>query len=229
VTSGEARAPSAAPATVASWREYWKWIVLGYVAAAGVGAGYGALVRAVGGWDHGQRWERALLEAMHVEPVPLIDGALLVLPWLGTNITLIPVLLVAALWLERRRRRRDLAVHLLVVELGSYTVNPLLKAIFSRARPDLWEKRGQFAWSSYPSGHAIASVAVLLTIAWLLWRERGWRWPWAAAAALVGISLYSRLYLGVHWPTDVIGGALVGLVWLLSTIVAFRVGGTRRA
>ena len=215
--------------TVASAGEYWKWIVVGYLAAAGVGAGYGALVRAGGSWETGAAWERALLLALHVELPPALDAAMLVLPWLGTNVTLIPLLFAAALWLDRARGRRDLAVHLLVVELGSYTVNPLLKAVFSRDRPDLWEKRGQFAWSSYPSGHAIASVAVLLAVAWLLHRERGWRWPWAVAALLMTVSLYSRVYLGVHWPTDVLGGALVGLVWLLATIVAYRAAGTIRA
>jgi undecaprenyl-diphosphatase len=215
--------------TIASPGEYWKWILLGYLAAVGVGAGYGALVRAGGSWETGSAWERALLVALHAELPPALDTAMLVLPWLGTNVTLIPILLAAALWLDRARGRRDLAMHLLVVEFGSYTVNPLLKAVFSRARPDLWEKRGQFAWSSYPSGHAIASVAVLLAIAWLLHRERGWRWPWAVAAVLLLVSLYSRVYLGVHWPSDVVGGALIGLVWLLATIVAYRAAGTRSA
>ena len=165
-----------------------------------------------------------MLEAFQ-GPLPLpLDVAMLLLPWLGTNVTLIPAIFAAAVWLDRWRRRRDLAVHLIVVELGSYSANPLLKFLFSRDRPDLWEKRGQFAWSSYPSGHAIASVAVLLTVAWLLWRERGWRWPWVAAAALMLVSLYSRLYLGVHWPSDVIGGMLVGVVWLGASMAAYRAG-----
>ena len=212
--------------TIAAARDYWTWIALGYVAALAVGLAFGALVRAAGAWEEGSAWERALLGALRIELPPVLDTAMLVLPWLGTNVTLIPLLAGAALWLDRVRRRRDLAIHLLVVELGSYTANPILKAIFSRARPDLWEKRGQFAWSSYPSGHAIASVAVLLAIAWLLRRERGWRWPWIVAGVLLAVSLYSRVYLGVHWPTDVLGGSLVGLVWLLATIVAYRAGGT---
>ena len=198
--------------------------MLGYLAALLVGAAYGAWVSAAGNWDIGRAWERAVLEAFQASlPLPL-DVAMLVLPWLGTNVTLIPAVLVAAAWLDRWRRRRDLAVHLIVVEIGSYTANPLLKFLFSRERPDLWEKRGQFAWSSYPSGHAIASVAVLLTVAWLLWRERRWRWPWAVAAALMLVSLYSRLYLGIHWPSDVIGGVLVGVVWLGATMAAYRAG-----
>jgi undecaprenyl-diphosphatase len=198
--------------------------VLGYLAALLAGAAYGTWVRAAGEWDIGRSWERAVLEAFHSTLPPSLDVAMLVLPWLGTNVTLIPAILGAAIWLDRWRHRRDLALHLIVVEVGSYTANPLLKFLFARDRPDLWEKRGQFAWSSYPSGHAIASVAVLFTVAWLLWRERGWRWPWAAAAALILVSLYSRLYLGVHWPSDVIGGVLIGVVWLGATMAAYRAG-----
>lgn len=211
-------------AAFAAPRSYWSRIVLGYLAAVLAGVAYGAWVRAAGRWDVGRGWEREMLEAFQ-GPLPLpLDVAMLLLPWLGTNVTLIPAIFAAAVWLDRWRRRRDLAVHLIVVELGSYSANPLLKFLFSRDRPDLWEKRGQFAWSSYPSGHAIASVAVLLTVAWLLWRERGWRWPWVAAAALMLVSLYSRLYLGVHWPSDVIGGMLVGVVWLGASMAAYRAG-----
>jgi undecaprenyl-diphosphatase len=108
------------------------------------------------------------------------------------------------------------------VQLGSLTLNALLKDIFDRPRPELFEQRGQHAWAAFPSGHAIASVSVLLTVAILLRRERGWNWPMRAAVALLVISLYSRLYLGVHWPTDIVGGLLVGLAWLGATLAAFR-------
>ena len=221
---GRWAAPPARRVDFAAPGAYWRRMLLGYVAAILAGAAYGAWVQAGGGWNEGAAWERRLLLALHTALPPLLDLAMLVLPWFGTNITLIPGILAAALWLDRARGRRDLAVHLLAVEAGSYTVNPLLKAIFERERPELWERRGQFAWASYPSGHAIASVAVLLTIAWLLWRERGWRWPWAVAVALVCVSLYSRLYLGVHWPTDVIGGVLVGSVWLAVAVRAYGAG-----
>jgi membrane-associated phospholipid phosphatase len=95
----------------------------------------------------------------------VIDSLFLVLPWLGTNITLIPVVLGVSVWLLVRRKRPDLATHLVIVQLGSFTLNFLLKGIFDRPRPDLFEPRGQYAWAAYPSGHAIASVSVLLTIA----------------------------------------------------------------
>jgi len=149
------------------------------------------------------------------------DWLMLGLPWLGTNLTLLPIITLVSLWLWRQKGRGELALHLLVVSLGSFIMNAALKDAFGRPRPDLWEHRGQYAWSSYPSGHAIVCASVFFTLALMLFRERRWRWPLAAAAALMLVILYSRLYLGVHWPTDVVGGLLVGLVWLAATEYAF--------
>lgn len=198
------------------------WIVGGYFGALLVGILFAQLMRRTGNWDQGLPWERAFMLRTHVTFPGFIDTLLLFLPWLGTNITLLPLVFGVAVWLIVRRKRPDLAAHLVVVQLGSFTLNAVLKGIFDRPRPDLFELRGQHAWAAFPSGHAIASVSVLLTMAMLLRRELGWRWPMRVAVALLVVSLYSRLYLGVHWPTDIVGGVLVGLVWLGATYTAFR-------
>ena len=152
---------------------------------------------------------------------PAVDWVMLALPWLGTNLTLMPILTAVSLWLWRRRGRADLALQIMITVAGSLIMNAVLKGLFNRPRPELWAHRGQYAWAAYPSGHAIVGVSVIFTIALMLSRERGWRWPFVAAGTLLAISLYSRLYLGVHWPTDVIGGLLLGVVWLLATQRAF--------
>lgn len=198
------------------------WIVGGYLAALLAGILFAQLMRRTGNWDQGLPWEREFLTRTHVRLPEVIDSLFLVLPWLGTNITLLPLVILVSVWLLVRRKRPDLAAHLVTVQLGSFTLNFVLKDIFDRPRPDLFDPRGQHAWAAFPSGHAIASVSVLLTVAILLRRERGWRWPMRVAVALLVFSLYSRLYLGVHWPTDIVGGVLVGLVWLATTLVAFR-------
>jgi undecaprenyl-diphosphatase len=196
------------------------WLVAGYLAALLVGILFAELMRRTGNWDQGLAWERTFMVRTHVRFPEAIDALFLVLPWLGTNMTLIPIVAVVSWWLVRRKRP-DLAVHLVVVLLGSFTLNFVLKDIFDRPRPDLFELRGQHAWAAFPSGHAIASISVLFTAAILLRRERGWRWPLPVAAILTVFGLYSRLYLGVHWPTDLVGGVLIGLMWLGMTYLAF--------
>jgi undecaprenyl-diphosphatase len=213
----------------AAWREQWRddwrrraaWVVGGFIAALLVGIAYGFWLQRGGDWAAGLPWERRVMLRLHTTLPDAVDRVMLVLPWFGTNITLAPLVAVAAVWLVVARRRADLALHLLVVQAGSWILNPLIKALFDRPRPDLWPQRGQHAFSAYPSGHAIASISVLVTVAVLLYRERGWRWPLVAVATLVVVSLYSRLYLGVHWPTDVAAGILIGLVWLFATLRAF--------
>ena len=198
------------------------WCLGGYVLALATGIAYARTLIAAGEWTKGFPWEHDLLQAVHrIEMSPIADRILLILPWFGTNITLLPLSVVAAIWLVHRGRPR-LAIHLLVLQVGTLTLSAVLKELYDRPRPTLWEHRGQFAWASYPSGHAIASVAVLFTIAIMLWRERRWRWPFVVAAAMLVVTSYSRLYLGVHWPSDVIAGLLMGLVWLAATLHAFR-------
>lgn len=198
------------------------WIVGGYFGALLVGILFAQLMRRTGNWDQGLAWERAVMIRTHVRLAEPLDTLMLVLPWLGTNITLLPLVVAVSAWLLVRRKRPDVATHLVIVQLGSLTLNALLKDIFDRPRPELFEQRGQHAWAAFPSGHAIASVSVLLTVAILLRRERGWNWPMRVAVVLLIISLYSRMYLGVHWPTDIVGGVLVGLVWLATTHTAFH-------
>jgi undecaprenyl-diphosphatase len=204
------------------YRQRWPIIVAGFAAAYLSGVLFAVVVRSQGDWSQGQPWERALLQKAHT-PLPVIlDAWMMIVPWFGTNLSLMPVIGLIVLWLWIVRRRVDLAMWLLIVQLGSWGLNPSLKATFDRVRPDLFPKRGWFGWTSFPSGHAIASISVLFTIAIMLHRERGWKWPYVFIGMIALCSAYSRLYLAVHWPTDVIGGMLVGAVWLWACYRSFN-------
>ena len=195
-------------------------MIVGYLAALAFGVGYGMWIKAQGDWARGTDWERDLMMRFHTRLPEWMDTALYYVPWAGTNLTLGPLIALAVLWLWVRGRR-DLAIWLGIVEVGSLSLNYFVKKFLGRPRPELWERRGWFGWDAYPSGHVIASVAVLLTIAFILHHERGWRWPFAVAAAFPLLVGYSRLYDGVHWPTDIIGGAVIGTIWLLATLIGF--------
>jgi undecaprenyl-diphosphatase len=196
-------------------------VAIAYVAAWAVGVGYGYLLKAMGTWQ-GAEWERAMLGWFHDRPLPyLLDRLMLVAPLFGTNLTVLPAMLLVAWWLWKERREPMTGIHLLVVSVGSLSLNPTMKYLLDRDRPDLFPLRGMYNWASYPSGHAILTTALYFTVAMLLLRRGGWRWPLAAAALVVVFTCYSRLYLSVHWPTDLIGGLLIGLVWLVGTWRAF--------
>ncbi|MBX6363323.1 MAG: phosphatase PAP2 family protein [Gemmatimonadetes bacterium] len=197
----------------------WLLLLCGWLLAYAVGVAVGLLVRALGWW-HGDAWERLLLTRIHATVSPALDRVMLTAPWLGTNYSLAPLVAIAAVWLWLGHRRVS-AAHLAVVQLGSALLNAALKFTLVRDRPALFEPRGQFALPSFPSGHAIAVTSVVLTAAYLVYRSGHGRWAFVVAACFWIVVLYSRIYLAVHWPTDVVAGIGVGAVWLAATLGAF--------
>ena len=114
-------------------------------------------------------------------------------------------------------QRRRIALFAFGALAGGAVASSALKALFERPRPDLVEHLDKIFTSSFPSAHAMMSTVVYLTLAALLTtvlqRRRVALFAFAVAgfcAVLIGIS---RVYLGVHWPSDVLAGWCIGLAW----------------
>lgn len=210
------------PATVTNIfsRSAWQRLIAGFVIAFATGAIVAIVVERHGGWNTGTRWDLTVLRYTHASLPAWADDVLLFVPWLGTNITIIAALIPFGVWL-RRHHRIDVLVQLSTAVVGNYFLNLLVKAAFGRPRPSLWPRRGEYTWASYPSGHVIAMLSVLLFAAWLLYRERGQIWAYVIWLPAFAATLYSRLYLGVHWPTDLVGGLGIGVIWLLALCFTF--------
>ena len=133
--------------------------------------------------------------------------------------------------------KRSEGVVLAVSMIGSWVLDGLLKQWIARPRPELVPHLAQVTDPSFPSGHAMVSAAVYLTLALMLAEgiERdGWRGT-AGRAGVVGFfSLLvvligcSRVYLGVHWPSDVLAGWCFGTAWALLVWAGDRWFSTRR-
>ena len=143
---------------------------------------------------------------------------------LGSSNILILVALTMLGYLLLVGRPADVLLALVTI-VGGYTLDVVLKQAFARPRPDVVSHLVDAHSYSFPSGHAMFATVTYITLALILARmQPGWRLSAYIVLAAVLLTLLigiSRLYLGVHWPTDVIAGWLFGASWIA---VCFLIG-----
>ena len=175
--------------------------------------------------DHGAAAHINALVAGH----PALVAVVKAVTWLGSDGVLWTIIGVSAVFLAFRRRWR-LVAYLLVTAAGALVMDPILKDLVGRLRPVVAHPIAHGGGNSFPSGHSLGSIvcygAIFLVF---LPAARGrWRTVFStvivALVALIGIS---RILLGVHYLSDVLGGWTLGITWLGLTAFAFEL--TRRA
>lgn len=152
---------------------------------------------------------------------PGMDRCFVLVSQLGyEGVILIDVLIVLALLLYRRWREAAFAA---VAFIGSALLNLGAKQFFQRDRPTLWESVSPEDTYSFPSGHAMGSMTLAMVVILLAWPTR-WRWPaLLLAATFVLLVGYSRIYLGVHYPSDILGGWMAASIWVVGVyLLVFR-------
>jgi undecaprenyl-diphosphatase len=162
--------------------------------------------------------DRSVYEALYVGQRPALIPVARALTFLGEPTVLIGAGLVWALWLWWTARAR-LAITLVLIVLIGRCLSEAQKFSIGRVRPDVEPHLVIVQTSSFPSGHATSSMVFYLTFALTL--TAGTRWHRAAVAGAVLLSLLigtSRVMLGVHWPSDVIGGWAFGMLWVLLSL-----------
>lgn len=165
-------------------------------------------------------FDRAFSLWVHAHAHTWLDAAMQAVTHGGDGWTLLMVLLLCGGFLLLQRHKRE-AVSLLCAFGLSLLLNPRLKLFFQRDRPQLWAtlipRPSDF---SFPSGHAMGAMTVYGLAALLLARAypQQQRAIWLSAAAWIGLIGFSRVYLGVHWLSDVLAGFICGaaLIWILA-------------
>lgn len=160
-----------------------------------------------------------ILQAIRRLHTPLLDQIMLGITFLGQPSVLVVLSLSLGIWLLFQRRRAE-ATTLAITAIGAAGLNYWLKELFARDRPALWDRVVDVRYYSFPSGHAMVSVVMYGLIGYLLAKTfPRWRGLIFILTVLLVVAIgFSRLYLGVHWPTDIAAGYAAGLVWLIACI-----------
>jgi membrane-associated phospholipid phosphatase len=208
-------------------------LTLTAVALVAAGWAFGAVLQDVAAHDElaliDQPVQRFFLAHREAWLTPVMRGV----TDLGNAAVLIGLILVVGLaWWARARTWRPLW-SLAGAYLGAWVLSEFVKDLTHRARPPAAQAIGHWTGYAFPSGHTIKATAVYGMLAALLaattprWgRKVTW---WTVAALLAGLVGLSRLYLGAHWLTDVLGALALGAAWLFALLAATRTVDALRA
>lgn len=156
-----------------------------------------------------------ILRGVHQFSSPWLDSAMLALTNLGDAIFVVAATFFIAGVLLYTKQHKAVAILLCTVG-GAAFLNVLLKFLVQRVRPDIWAPLVVEHSYSFPSGHAMASSALAFAVVLVTWHTK-WRWYAVVFGGLYMLLIgFSRLYLGVHYPTDVLAGWIVSLIWVLA-------------
>ncbi|RUR81743.1 phosphatase PAP2 family protein [Chlorogloeopsis fritschii PCC 9212] len=172
---------------------------------------------------HASGLDAVILLAIQRLHTPILDTIMLGITSFGNPPVLLLICLGLAIGPLFYKRRRE-ATSLGIAAIGALGLNYWLKLLFGRARPALWDWIIHVGHHSFPSGHAMGSMVIYGFLAYVLAKQFP-QWRRQIFASMTGLIIaigFSRLYLGVHWPTDVAAGYAVGLVWLIACIIGME-------
>jgi undecaprenyl-diphosphatase len=179
---------------------------------------FGVLAIAVWQQPIGFTWDKTILLSLHQIATPELDDLARKLTGLGTKWGVLPLTAIFLVVFALKKYWYGFS-YLALMMGGSWAISYNLKIIFHRERPHFWEELYPLPVDfSFPSGHTLFSSLLVISLAVLAWRSR-----WFPVVLIIGIPFvlgiaWTRLYLGVHFPSDILGSWLLVIAW--SSIVS---------
>ncbi len=182
---------------------------------------FGELAEEIWEKEGGFPWDVPILLAIHSTTSPQLDAFAITLTKLGAYWGVFPLSVVILLILAFRRQWRFL-IYALITFLGSVIIVRTAKLILQRVRPSLWESPAPESDFGFPSGHAMGSVTFAIVLIILTWNTR-WRWLTVIGGIVFAIAIsWTRMYLGVHYPSDIIAGWMASIAWAVGVFLVIR-------
>ncbi|MEH7180310.1 phosphatase PAP2 family protein [Neobacillus vireti] len=170
-------------------------------------------------------FDNAVISAVQSQESPFLTRIMEFFTTVGSTLWVVIICLLILIFLYKMLHHRHELVLFIVVVAGSPLLNMVLKEIFQRARPDL-NRLIEISGYSFPSGHAMNAFTVYGILTFLLWRHifnlTGRTLLLLFSSFVVFMIGVSRIYLGVHYPSDIIGGYLASGCWLAASIWVFQ-------
>ncbi|MDB5176352.1 MAG: phosphoesterase, PA-phosphatase-like protein [Candidatus Saccharibacteria bacterium] len=145
---------------------------------------------------------------------PALDKIMLFITTIGdvSSVLTVTVAVLAVLFWKKRWHAFALVAFSIA---GAAALNIVLKLVFERQRPHLWDLLVHESTYSFPSGHAMLTSSLALALIIVAWNTK-WRWLVTVVGAVYVLAVgFSRMYLGVHYPTDIVAGWCVAAVWVI--------------
>ncbi|MEH7336423.1 phosphatase PAP2 family protein [Neobacillus drentensis] len=170
-------------------------------------------------------FDRVVIQMIQDQESPGLTSVMKVFTFIGSASFVIILSLALMFFLYKVLHHRIELILFITAILGSACLNGILKNIFQRVRPDL-HRLIEIGGYSFPSGHAMSAFTVYGIITFLLWRHIPNKWGRSilivfSIVMILSIGI-SRIYLGVHYPSDVIGGYFASGFWLAVLIWFFQ-------
>lgn len=180
-----------------------------------------------------RRFDSYVRSAIHHFASPQLTSFMIAMTDIGSWMGVVPIG-ITVLWILLARKKRGAAVLFAVSVFGGLVLDAALKISFHRPRPTPFFGFPLPMSYSFPSGHALVSFCFFGVLAWIITQHLSARWQrvliWIAAVVLIALIGLSRIYLGVHYPSDVAAGYLAAAVWVSAIELVgkrWRVGGDK--
>ena len=180
-------------------------------------------VIAVKVWQHEGifPWDVPILQAIHATAKAQLDFFAITLTKFGSIRIVFPIVGAIALVLGWLKKWRSLT-YLVTTTVGSAIINYTAKILFHRLRPQLWESSARPLDYAFPSGHSMTSMTLVAALAILAWGS-SWCWLILTVGSLFVLGIgWTRLYLGVHFPSDILAGWMLSIAWTIGVSLILR-------